>query len=160
MLLWDYEMKPLRDELPTIPPARRLALAVSVLDWSLNAMGKIEDAEVRSYLAEGLRIGHESVRAGRDQMVFPEDMLEAYEDVYDSADEPGTAHLMSALLACADAPEGLTGEVLYGVFSFCYEGLLDREGLPTWTVEAERENARCLETIAYQKRIVGEALGR
>ncbi|MFI6262929.1 hypothetical protein [Micromonospora sp. NPDC051006] len=160
MLLWDYEMKPLRDELPTIPPARRLAVAVSVLDWTLQAAGEIEDAEVRSYLAEGLRIGHESVRAGRDEMILPEDMLDAYEDVYDSSDEPGTAHLMSAILACVDAPEGLTGEVLYGVLSSCYEGLLDRERLPIWTVEAERENARCLETIAYQKRIVDEALGR
>lgn len=160
MLLWDYEMRPLRDELQSIPPAQRLALAVAVMDWTLGVMGQIETENVRNYLEEGLRAGHESVVAGRAEMLLPEGMLEAYEDVYEEADEPGTANMLSALLACVDAPGGLTGEVLYGVFSSCYEGLLLRQDLEQCTIEAERGNARCLEAIAFQKRLLVEALAR
>ncbi|MGX1617830.1 hypothetical protein ACWIF8_28480 [Micromonospora chalcea] len=56
---------------------------------------------------------------------------------------------MSALLP--DAPDGLTGEVLYGVLSF-------REEVPEWTEEAERANARRVETIAFPKTLVREAM--
>jgi hypothetical protein len=160
MLLWDYEMEALRAELQTIEPARRLVLAMTVMDWTLQSMGRIETEEVRTYIEEGMRLGHEAVLAGGERILLPDDMLEAYQEVDESADESGTSHMLSALLACSDAPEGLTGEVLYGVLSFCYEGLLDREEIPIWSVEAERGNAKCVEVIAFQKSRIAEALGR
>ncbi|MFR9780777.1 hypothetical protein ACL02O_32635 [Micromonospora sp. MS34] len=159
MLLWDQEMQPLRDELQQIAPPQRLNLAMAVLERTRAAMGRIEAAEITDYLDRGLTAGREAVSAGRDKIVLSEEMLDEYGDVMDLADEPGTSHLLSALLACADAPAGLTSEVLYGVFSFCYEGLLDREGVPEWSVEAERANATCLETIAFQQRLIRQALG-
>jgi hypothetical protein len=151
-------MQPLRDELQSIQPPQRLALAMAVMERTCDAMGQIETEEVRDYLDRGMTAGREAVSAGRDKIELSEETLAEYEGVLDLAVEPGTSHMLSALLACADAPQGLTGEVLYGVLSFCYEGLLDREELPEWTVEAERANARCVETVALQKWLVREAL--
>ncbi|MEU5829464.1 hypothetical protein [Micromonospora tulbaghiae] len=153
-------MQPLRGELQNIQPPQRLALAMAAMEWTRNAMGRIEVEEVRDYLDRGMVAGRDAVAAGLDRIELSDDVLDEYEDVLDLAEEPGTSHLMSALLACADAPDGLTGEVLYGVLSFCYEGLLDREEVPEWTEEAERANARCVETIAFQKRLVREAMPR
>ncbi|MEU5722827.1 hypothetical protein ABZ783_13500 [Micromonospora sp. NPDC047738] len=150
----------MRNELQNIQPPQRLAMAMAAMEWARDAMGQIETGEISDYLFRGMAAGREAVSASGDKIGLPEEMLDEYQDVLDLADEPGTSHILSALLACADAPEGLTGEVLYGVFSFCYEGLLDREELPEWTVEAERANVRCLEAIAFQKRLVNEALGR
>jgi hypothetical protein len=160
LLLWDHEMRPLRDELQNIQAPQRLALAMAVMEWARDAMGQFETEEINDYLDRGMAAGREALSTGGDKIVLSEEMLDEYQDVLDVAGDPGTSHMLSALLACADAPEGLTGEVLYGVLSFCYEGLLDREELPEWTVEAERANARCVETIAFQKRLVHEALGR
>ncbi|RAO12672.1 hypothetical protein [Micromonospora noduli] len=153
-------MQPLREGLQNIQPPERLALAMAVIERTCDGMGQIETKEVRDYLDRGMTAGREAVSAGRDKIELSEETLDEYEGVLDLADEPGTSHMLSALLACADAPEGLTGEVLYGVLSFCYEGLLDREELPEWTVEAERANDRCVETIAFQRRLVHEALVR
>ncbi|MER7441495.1 hypothetical protein [Micromonospora avicenniae] len=150
----------MRDELQNIQPPQRLALAMAVMEWTRDAMGQIATEEVRDYLNRGMVAGREALSAGRDKIELSEETLDEYEDVLDLADEPGTSHMLSALLACADAPEGLTGEVLYGVLSFCYEGILDREELPEWTEEAERANARCVEAIAFQKGLVHEALTR
>ncbi|MEU4401417.1 hypothetical protein [Micromonospora orduensis] len=160
MLLWDDEMQPLREELQKIQPPHRLALAMAVMEWTRRAMGQIETEDVRDYLDRGMTAGREAVSAGRDRIYLSEETLDGYDDVLDLADEAGTSHMLSALLACADAPDGLTGEVLYGVLSFCYEGLLDRQQLPEWTVDAERANVRCLEAIAVQRGLVHEALVR
>ncbi|MFE7972813.1 hypothetical protein [Streptomyces shenzhenensis] len=75
------------------------------------------------------------------------------------AEEYGTSQMLSALLACGDAPEGLSGEVLYGVLAFCYEAILGREDIEVYSLEAELANARCGEVIAFQKGCVLAALG-
>ncbi|MFI1188669.1 hypothetical protein [Streptomyces californicus] len=158
MYLWDHEMRSLRGELSKIPPAQRLALALKTMDWTLNLMGPVETTEIRNYLSKGMRQGHEDLLAGREKITLPEEMLDAYEDLDAVADEPGTSQMLMAILACSDAPEGLSGEVLYGVLSFCYEALLDREDIPVYSLEAEVENARCAEVIAFQKQRVWEAV--
>jgi hypothetical protein len=160
MLLWDLEMRALKEDLREIRPPRRLPLAMRVMEWTLESIGPVEVDVVREYIEEGMRAGHEAVRAGREKITLPEEVLDAYTEVDDEAYEPGTSHLLSALLACADAPGGLTPEVLSGVLSFCYEGLLEREDLPGPSVEEERQNAKFLEAIAFQKRCISDALGR
>ncbi len=130
-----------------------------VMEWTLESIGRIEVEVVRSYIENGMQAGREAVRAGRDKISLPEEVLDAYVEVDDEAYEPGASHMLSALLACSDAPEGLTPEVLYGVLSFCYEGLLEREGMPVWNIEEERRNAKCREVIAFQKSCIAEALG-
>ncbi|MFI8892426.1 hypothetical protein [Streptomyces paradoxus] len=129
-----------------------------VMEWTLESIGPIEVEVVRSYIEEGIRAGREAVQSGLEKIVLPEETLDRYVEVDDEAYEPGTSHVLSALLACADAPEGLTGEVLYGVLSFCYEGLLEREDLPTLSIEEEQQSARCVEVVRFQKRCIVEAL--
>ncbi|MFF7855752.1 hypothetical protein [Streptomyces sp. NPDC007904] len=160
MLLWDLEIGPLKEDLREIQAAQRLPLAMKVMEWTLESIGPIEVEVVREYIEEGMRAGHEAVRAGREKITLPEEVLDAYTEVDDEAYEPGTSHMLSALLACADAPGGLTPEVLSGVLSFCYEGLLEREDLPGLSVEEEQQNAKCLEVIAFQKQCIIDALGR
>ncbi|SES04532.1 hypothetical protein SAMN04487983_10296 [Streptomyces sp. yr375] len=159
MYLWDREMRSLREELQNIQPTGRLATALKVMDWTLDVMGPIETVEIRDYLGEGLRQGHEDLREGRDKITLAEDVLDQYEELDEIAEEYGTSQMLSALLACSDAPEGLSGEVLYGVLGFCYEAVLDREDVPVYSLEAELENARCREVIEFQKQAVSEALG-
>ncbi|MFJ9020744.1 hypothetical protein ACIRPU_12265 [Streptomyces sp. NPDC102259] len=86
-------------------------------------------------------------------------MLDQYEELDEIAEEYGASQMLSALLACSDTPEGLSGEVLYGVLGFCYEAVLDREDVPVCSLEAELENARCREVIAFQKQAVSEPFG-
>jgi hypothetical protein len=160
MLLWDLEIGPLKEELRQIQPAQRLSLAMRVMEWTLESIGPIEVAVVRDYIEGGMRAGHEAVQAGRERITLPEEVLDAYAEVDDEAYEPGTSHMLSSLLACADAPGGLTPEVLSGVLSFCYEGLLEREDLPGLSADEERQNAECVEAIAFQKRCISDASGR
>lgn len=130
-----------------------------VMEWTLESIGPIEVEVVRSYIEEGMRAGREAVQSGREKIMLSEETLDRYAEVDDEAYEPGITHVLSALLACADAPEGLTGEVLHGVLSFCYEGLLELQDLPTMSVEEERRNAKCVEAISFQKRCIEEAQG-
>ncbi|MEV6010152.1 hypothetical protein AB0M29_25475 [Streptomyces sp. NPDC051976] len=152
--LWDQEMQPYRHRLQNIPPSGRLALAVTVMDRTLEEMGPLQPGVVRDYLTASMRVAHADVRAGAGELTLSEDALDAWNDVDDQADESGTTHVMSAVLACADAPGGLSGEVLYGVLSFCYEAVRERfeesEGGP---------EARCGAAIAFQKARVMELLG-
>lgn len=159
MLLWDLEVG-LKEQLREIPSAQRLPLAMRIMDWTLQSIGPIEVEVVRDWIEGGMQAGREAVRTESEKITLPEEVLDAYTEVDDKAYEPGVSHLLSALLACADAPEGLTPEVLSGVFSFCYEGLLDREDLPGLSIEEERQNAKCQETISFQKRCISDALGR
>ncbi|MGV9594107.1 hypothetical protein [Streptomyces tendae] len=139
--------------------ARRLAIAgtsmLSCANSSTN--GPIEVEAVRSYLNAGMEAGHTAVRSGQGKIPLPEETLDAYTEIDDQAYEPGTSHVLSALLACADAPGGLTGEVLYDVLSYCYEGVLEREDLPLVSLEEERRNARCIEAIDFQQRCIAQA---
>jgi hypothetical protein len=160
MLLWDLEMGSLKEDLREIQPAQRLSLAMRVMEWTLESIGRIEVDVVRDYIEDGMRAGREAVRARSEKITLPEEVLDAYTEVDDEAYEPGTSHMLSALLACADSPEGLTPEVLSGVLSFCYEGLLEREDLPGLSIEEERRNTKCLEVIAFQKRCISDVLGR
>lgn len=135
-------------------------MAVDVLDWTFESFGSIEADDVREYIETALRIGRDGVAAHHERLDLPEKMLEEFEKVEGNADESGTSHLLSAVLGCSDAPEGLTGEVLYGVLSFCYEGILDREEIPEWTSESEAANAKCVATIEFQKSKISEYLNQ
>lgn len=138
-------MRPVRDELQNIRPNGRLALALTVMDRTLETMGPIEPDDVREHRNEGLSEGHEDLRAGAEKITLSE--------------EYGTSQMISALLACSDVPEGLSGEVLYGVLAFCREAVLDREDTEVYGLEAEPANARCGGVIAFQKNCVSESLG-
>ncbi|MEU5741649.1 hypothetical protein [Streptomyces tendae] len=157
MLFWDYNMQPLRESFANIPTAQRLDLAMKVMDWTIQAIGPIEVEAVRSYINAGMEAGHAAVRSGQEKITLPEETLDAYTEIDDQAYEPGTSHVLSALLACADAPGGLTGEVLYDVLSYCYEGVLEKEDLPLVSLEEERRNARCIEAIDFQQRCIAQA---
>lgn len=160
MLLWDYEMQDRRELLRSLTPSDRLNMGVEAIDWTLQTMGPIETDEVREFLEAGMRAAREAVRNGQNRVVLPEDLESRYEAVDEVADEPGTSHLLSALMACSDVEDEVDADALYGVLSYCYEGSLDREGIPVWTVEAERSNARCLAVIDYQQRLIDAATGR
>ncbi|WP_370130912.1 hypothetical protein [Streptacidiphilus sp. EB103A] len=155
-------MQQYRDQLQSISPSKRLVLAVSVMDWTLDEMGQLESGVVKDCINEGMRVAREAVRLDADELTLSEEMLDAWNDVDDQADEPGTTHVMSAILACADAPEGLSGEVLYGVLRFCYEAVRERfeEEGSVGSLEAELANVRCVEAISFQKSHIADALLR
>ncbi|MEU4354309.1 hypothetical protein [Streptomyces virginiae] len=151
-------MESFEARLEEIRPTRRLEMAVDVLDWTFESFGSIEADDVREYIEAALRIGRDGVAAHHERLELPDEMLEEFGEVDENADESGTSHLLSAVLGCSDAPEGLTGEVLYGVLSFCYEGILDREEIPEWTLESEAANGKCVATIEFQKSKISEFL--
>lgn len=158
MYLWEQEMQQYRSQLQNIPPSGRLALAVSVMDWTLETMGPLEPGVVRDYISDSMRVAHEDVRAGAGELTLSEEVLDEWNDVDDQADEPGTTHVMSAVLACADAPGGLSGEVLYGALCFCYEAVRERFEESEVGLEAERRTPQCVAAIAFQKARVTESL--
>ncbi|MFK0017019.1 hypothetical protein [Streptomyces sp. NPDC091027] len=151
-------MKSFEVRLQEIPPNGRLEIAVDVLYWTFESFGSIETDDVREYIENALRIGRDGVVARHEKLELPDEMLERYGEVEENSDESGTSHLLSAILGCSDAPDGLTGEVLYGVLSFCYEGILDREEIPEWTLGSEAANAKCTATIDFQKSKISEFL--
>lgn len=158
MLLWDYEMSSARDALEGMSPTERLALAVSAIEWTINTMiPPIETDQVRDYLSESIDACRKSVQAGNSWVRLSEEMLDSYDEVDEIAEEPGTSHMLSAVLACCEPCEDMSTERAYGILSFCYEGALDREGVEEWTLEGERENPRCRAVIDYQKSLIATA---
>ncbi|MFF2629434.1 hypothetical protein ACFVUN_27175 [Kitasatospora griseola] len=151
MYLWKQEMQSYRDRLQSIPPFERLAIAVSVMDWTLAEMGQIQPGVVSEYIASSMQKAHEAVGSGVEKLTISDEMLDSWNDVDDQAEEAGTTHIMSAILACADAPGGLSGEVLYGVLCFCYEALRERFEESDVGLEAERRSDKCVEAISFQK---------
>lgn len=159
MTLWDVEMPPYQAVLQALPGnAARLAVAVQVLQWTRDAFAHIEVPQVRDYLDEGLRLSHEAVAAGRERVDLPPALLDSFAAIDDAATDFGTPQLLSALLACADAPDGLTAEVTYGALDFCYEAILIKE-LPVPAPELERQNAACVGALRMQQEAVRGALG-
>lgn len=154
MLLWDYEMGSERERLEGVPSDRRLSLALQVLDYTIEVMGQIAAASVAAAIAQGMGGIRDAVAEGQDQVVLPEGLLDGYMEILEVIDEPGAPHILSAIMACSEAPEGLTAEVLYGIFSFCYEGTVDREMIPVVNLDSERNNVRCVEAISFQKRLI------
>ncbi|RAO42299.1 hypothetical protein GAR06_05222 [Micromonospora saelicesensis] len=155
MLLWDYEMSSARGVLEGTSPAKRLALAVSAIEWTINTMTPpIETDQVRGYLSVVVDACRQAVQAGNTWVSLSDEMLDSYDEVDEIAEEPGTSHMLSAVLACCDPTEDLSAERAYGILSFCYEGSLDREGVEEWTLEAERANSRCRAVIDYQKSLI------
>jgi hypothetical protein len=137
--------------------AARLAVAVQVLQGTRDAFGHIEVPQVRDYLDEGLRLSREAVAAGRERVDLPPALLDSFADVDDAATDFGTSQLLSAVLACADAPDGLTAEVTHGVLDFCYEAILIKE-LPDPTPELERRNVACVGALRMQQEAVIHSL--
>jgi hypothetical protein len=160
VLLWDYEMRAERSLLESMEPDKRLALAVSVIEWTVSTMvPPIANREVSSYLAAGLRACRGAVETGGSRGILPAELYDSYDDVEEIAEEPGTSHMLSALMACCDISDSLSTDALFGVLSYCYEGSLDRENIPVWTLDAERQNPRCAAVISFQKELI-ESMSR
>ena len=63
MYLWNREMQSYRGQLQGISAPRRLALAVSVMDGTLDEMGQMQAGVVKEYIDEGMQVAHEAVRS-------------------------------------------------------------------------------------------------
>lgn len=156
---WDLEMEPYRRELAALGRPQGLALAMRVIEWTAERIAPIETTTARDWIAAAIAAGRESVAAGRERPGLSDELVAAFGDVQEDADaEPGVHGVLTALIACQEAPEGLVGEVVYGILDFCYQAVRDREDLPEWTPEAESRNRACAGTIAFEQRCVREAL--
>ncbi|WP_327683457.1 hypothetical protein [Streptomyces sp. NBC_00467] len=111
------------------------------------------------YIASSMQTAREAVESGAEKLTISDEMLDLWNDVDDQAEEAGATHIMSAILACADAPGGLSGEVLYGVLCFCYEALRERFEEPGVGLEAEQRSGKCVEAISFQKSKIMDFLG-
>lgn len=158
MLLWDREMAPFEPRLEPLSPAQRLALAVSAITWTLDTLpSPIETEAVQAWLDQALVVCRQAVEDRAVYADLPDDLDSTYETVDEEADEPGTSHFLSAVFACTEDSDGLGSDELYGVLSYCYEGSLDREGIPVWTIEAEEANRRCRTVIEHQQQLITQA---
>jgi hypothetical protein len=156
--LWDREMAPDKPRLEPLTSAERLKLVVSAIDWALGTLPRPTRTEsVRGWLENALSACRAAVEGGEERVTLPGELDDSYENVEEDADELGTSHFLSAITACCGAPEGMTCDVTYGILSFRYEGSFDREGIPGWTLDAERANPRCVEVIGYQKDLIDRA---
>ncbi|MFF3441365.1 hypothetical protein [Streptosporangium sp. NPDC002721] len=161
MLLWDYEMASERENLAILSLPERLALAVVAIEWTLETMSPpIQDGATLAFLDKALRAFRHAVAENRGSVSEQPELVEEFDDVYEGTEEPGTAHLLSAVMECCEASDGLNAEGAYNVLSYCYEGAMDREDIADLNVEAERNNRRCNSVILYQRDLVRSALIR
>ncbi|MEV4568354.1 hypothetical protein AB0K12_31685 [Nonomuraea sp. NPDC049419] len=159
MLLWDYEMAEDRDKLAVLSSAERMAVAVEAIEWTLETMSPpIQDGATTDFLSRALTICRQAVTEGRGAVPEQPDLSRDFDDVYEGTEEPGTAHLLSAVMECCEAPDGIQAEGLYNILSYCYEGSMDREDIADLNVEAERNNSRCKSVILYQRNLIRTAL--
>lgn len=155
MLLWDYEMASERERLDAFRPSQRLAVAVQAIDWTLRTMSPpIQDPATLDFLDKALVACRAAVAEGMEAVPEQPELVRDFDDVYEGTEEPGTAHLLSAVMECCAAPEGLRSEGLYNVLSYCYEGSMDREDIADLNVDAERDNQRCTSVIQYQRELL------
>ncbi|MEU4693977.1 hypothetical protein [Actinoplanes sp. NPDC023714] len=155
---WDLEMGPLRPVLARIGRREGLALAIRVIGWTVERMEPIKTVAARDWITTAMVAGREAVAAGRERPEFPVELVSSFGEVQaDADDEAGVHSVLTALIACEEAPAGLSGEVVYGILDFCYQAIRDREELPEWNPETESSNWRCTEAIAFEKRCIREA---
>ncbi|MCG5214275.1 hypothetical protein [Streptosporangium sp. KLBMP 9127] len=159
MLLWDHEMASEREMLATLNPAERLALAVAAIEWTLETMSPpIQDGATLAFLERALTVCRQAVAEERGGISEQPELVEDFDDVYEGTEEPGTAHLLSAVMECCEASDGLHAEGVYNVLSYCYEGSMDREEVADLSVDAERNNRRCTSVILYQRDLIRNSL--
>lgn len=161
MLLWDYEMASEREKLAALSSPERLAVAVEAIEWTLETMSPpIQDSATTEFLERALRVCRQAVVERREAVSGQSELVGDFDDVYEGTEEPGTAHLLSAVMECCEASDGLHAEGLYNILSYCYEGSMDREDIADLNVDAERNNRRCNSVILYQRNLVQNALNR
>lgn len=154
---FDREMSAYKPRLNRLTPSARFALAVRAIDWTLETLPEpLEDHAARAWIGEALTACREAARSGATGVRLPSGLDAAYDQIAEDADESGVPHFLSATFTTATV-DGVTGDQLFGVFSWLYEGSLDREEIPEWTIEAEEANARCNAVIAEQKRLIESA---
>lgn len=159
MLLWDYEMASEREKLAVLNLGERLALAVEAIGWTLKTMSPpIQDGATLAFLERALTVCRQAVVEERGTIPEQPELVVGFDDVYEGTEEPGTAHLLSAVMECCEASDGLHVDGLYNVLSYCYEGSMDREDIPDLNVDAERNNRRCTSVILYQRDLIRNVL--
>lgn len=157
MELWDREMSGYQARLDELAPAARLKLAVEAITWTLDTLPEpLEDRAAHSWITEALTACRRTVQNGAASVNLPAELDGAYDEIAEDAEESGVPHYLSATFAAANAA-GVTGGQLFGILSWLYEGSLDREEIPEWTIEAEEANPRCNAVIAAQKHQIESA---
>jgi hypothetical protein len=132
--------------------AKRLALAVDVLGWTLDTLpSPIASSDARNVLTAGLEACRTSVAQGEEAADLADDLVAQLEEVEQENAEPGIAHFLAALLVFHYVDGPLNAQQTVGILSYCYEGALERENPPRWTPEHEWQISRLLSVIVYQK---------
>ena len=157
MNLWEREMAPYEPALEQLAPPARLALAVQALDWSYTTMrAPIEDPEALAWLAGARTAAQAAVERGDSHVTLTPQTREEFEELDESVEEYGVAQYMTGYMACADF-ETLSTETVANVLYICYEFAAQREDPEPETIEAQQDNARCREVIAFHKDLIDRA---
>jgi hypothetical protein len=160
MLLWDFEMRGLRDELDRMPPLNRLRVAAQAIEWTLGTFDppfeqQFDERAVRFIVAAWGQV-EAALRAGRAAPEAPSGYEDEVRYAYDQAASIwGGNQIVMATLGCFDlAASGMSTGQLLQLLSDCYESVLDRQDIAVVTPEAERENLACVRAIEIQQELI------
>lgn len=163
MKLWDQEIAPLKEAVNQMPLPERLAVAVKVVDFTLQSEpSPIEDEEAAQWVTEALDHVRGAVDAGAEFSPLPEELVEDYEDLQESVEEYGVPQLMigvvSAFAEGRNEPRhGLKASDLSFLFESCYNFALLRLDPEPQSLRDEENSERCREIVAYQKDLITQA---
>lgn len=158
MNLWEQELAPYNQTLEQLTAPKRLSVAVSALDWTLQHLPSPSpiEPEPRGWIDAAMQVCRAAAAAGAPGATLPPELGEAYEDIDQDTEDPGTGQLLMGVSACGDFEE-LPAKPAFAILYSCYTAFQNWEGLEEATIEEEAANARCLEVIAYHQQLITQA---
>ncbi len=159
MYLWDYEMRPLKDQIDGFGALPRLTIAVNALSWTMRTMiPPIADESVVAFVADVLEYLQQQIRQGIVSPDFITELDQRHDALLDEEiAEAGVDPILSAVTGCFGYGEPeLRTQAVYDTLSSCYEAQLQRIAPDMAGIEFERESARCLEVIDFQKTLIDQ----
>lgn len=159
MNLWDREILPFEAALGQLTAAQRLALSVTALENVVRTEPTpVRDHEAARWISGAISAGEAAVDAGSTRIELPDDLDAQYEDLDATVSEAGVTQLMMGIISCADHEE-LEPTHVTGVLEACFEFAVQRQSPKPETLDEQESNDRCQEIIAFQKRLIEQAVG-
>ncbi|THV29556.1 hypothetical protein [Glycomyces paridis] len=135
----------------------RLKIAVRALAWTMRTMTPpVADQSVVEFVADALAYLEQQVQQGNANPDFPSDLDARHDALLDEEiAEAGVDPILNAVTGCfAYGESELRTQAVYDTLSSCYEAQFQRIAPDMAGLEFERDSARCLEVIDFQKTLI------
>jgi hypothetical protein len=156
---WFYEVSGEVGRLGSVPPTTRLSTVVEAIRWTLDQQSSDviapfeADRRSREFVRSMLARADQAI--AQDCGAVPSDQAldDTFEDLTEDTQEPGMAHMLSAVIELCDDSGELTTEAVGNILFWCYDGTVNRQ-YGVHNDETAQQNQKCRDAIAFQLALI------